>query len=123
MSVTCEAGHFTVDIDLSFLKQLYPLSSEATIALADPSCLGTIISVGGQDRLVITSETDSCGTQIVVSGVKMLLLVAVVVVVVVVVVEVVVMVVVVMVVVVMVVVVMVVLMVVVVMMMMVVLVD
>ena len=117
VSVTCEAGHFTVDIDLSFLKRLYPVSSEATIALADPSCLGTIISVGGQDRLVITSETDSCGTQIVVSGVKMLLLVVVVVGVVVVVVEVVVMVMVVMVVVVM-----VVLMVVVVMMMMVVLV-
>ena len=84
VSVTCEAGHFTVDIDLSFLKRLYPLSSEASIALADPSCLGTIVSVGGQDRLVITSETDSCGTQIVVSGVRMTLLLVVVVVVVVV---------------------------------------
>ena len=68
MSVTCEAGHFTVDIDLNFLKRLYPLSSEATIALADPSCLGTITSVDGEDHLVIKSETDSCGTKIVVSA-------------------------------------------------------
>ncbi|KAK7089754.1 hypothetical protein V1264_024952 [Littorina saxatilis] len=68
VSVTCEAGQFTVDIDLNFLKRLYPLSSEATIALADPSCVGTIRSTNGEDHLIISSKTNSCGTKIVSSG-------------------------------------------------------
>ncbi|KAK7488875.1 hypothetical protein BaRGS_00019832 [Batillaria attramentaria] len=64
VTIQCSSGHFTVDIDYNFLKRLYPNSSQQTIALADPSCTGRVTSVDNSDHIIITSETDACGTKI-----------------------------------------------------------
>ncbi|XP_071098405.1 scavenger receptor cysteine-rich domain-containing protein DMBT1-like [Haliotis cracherodii] len=58
VNMSCDAGTFNIQIDLPFLKRLYPASSERTIALADPSCTGTIIN----DIIVINTNANSCGT-------------------------------------------------------------
>ncbi|XP_046567603.1 CUB and zona pellucida-like domain-containing protein 1 [Haliotis rubra] len=58
VNMSCDAGTFNIQIDLTFLKRLYPASSERTIALADSSCTGTIIN----DNIVIKTDADSCGT-------------------------------------------------------------
>ncbi|XP_067653721.1 deleted in malignant brain tumors 1 protein-like [Haliotis asinina] len=58
VNMSCDAGTFNIQIDLTFLKRLYPASSERTIALADSSCTGTIIN----DNIVIKTNADSCGT-------------------------------------------------------------
>nr|KAG5695923.1 hypothetical protein BaRGS_017361 [Batillaria attramentaria] len=63
--IQCGSGHFTVSIDLNFLQRLYPASTQSTISLADPACTGSVTSINGSDSLVITSETDACGTKIV----------------------------------------------------------
>ncbi|XP_071098013.1 scavenger receptor cysteine-rich domain-containing protein DMBT1-like [Haliotis cracherodii] len=58
INMSCNAGSFNIQIDRHALKQLYPASSEKTIALSDPTCTGTIIN----DNIVITSDANSCGT-------------------------------------------------------------
>lgn len=67
LSVRCEEGHLTVDIDFTSLKRLYPQSTATTIGLANPSCVGTVQSENGTgtERLVIKSDTDDCGTHVV----------------------------------------------------------
>ncbi|XP_046547928.1 deleted in malignant brain tumors 1 protein-like [Haliotis rubra] len=58
VNMSCDAGTFNIQIDLTFLKRLYPASSERTIALADSSCTGIV----SNDILIINTNADSCGT-------------------------------------------------------------